>query len=61
VAGTPETLRLVLEIDLGIEPIRGVLGPDAGVNVPFSGLLELVHLLDEQRGAFDPHRKDGPG
>ena len=53
-------LRLMLELERGTEPIKGRLGPDADHGVAFSGLLELVHLLDEQRGAFDePPSKEG--
>jgi hypothetical protein len=55
-------LHLSLVLERGTEPIRGTLGPDADSGVAFNGLLELVNLLDEQRGAFDDHQtKDGPG
>lgn len=53
-------LRLLLQLERGAEPIRGLLGTGTDNGVAFNGLLELVHLLDEQRGAFDTHQKDGP-
>lgn len=41
-------LRLLLEVDPG-EPIAGSLGHVDGPREPFSGLLELVAVLDRLR------------
>jgi hypothetical protein len=43
---SPRAARIVLEVDPDDEPIRGVLRPEIGRPVPFTGWLELTRLLE---------------
>ncbi len=54
----PSALRLWLELDLGTEPIRGMLTPPGGAASPFTGWLGLTAALDALRREPQP-RKGG--
>jgi hypothetical protein len=52
--GSPDPLRLVLDLEPADDPVRGWLqGPD-GVRKPFVGLLGLLAVLDEARARGRP-------
>jgi hypothetical protein len=42
--------RLVLHVAVQIEPIQGQLLDERGTVWPFTGWLDLVQLLEQQRG-----------
>jgi hypothetical protein len=45
----PEIAHLELDIERGVEPIRGELRADQAPARPFVGLLELIAMLDQAR------------
>ena len=38
--------RIVLDVDPDVEPIRGLLHPEIGRPLPFTGWLEMTRLLE---------------
>jgi hypothetical protein len=45
----PRTLRVELDLELGTEPLSGVVRDGSGAETPFRGWLELIQLVDRLR------------
>jgi hypothetical protein len=44
---SPSTIKVLLELDPGVEPIAGILQqPPAGDPTPFAGWLQLTQMLE---------------
>lgn len=54
---SPRRARVTMELELGVEPIRGWLDED-GVPRPFSGWLELSAAIERMRLAPEPRILD---
>jgi hypothetical protein len=50
----PERLELRLELDRGIEPIRGRISTEAGTTVEFAGWLALAGALQRLGSSGEP-------
>ena len=51
----PRTLRVELELEVGADPIRGLLRNASGVETAFLGWLELIQMVDQARGVLTEH------
>jgi hypothetical protein len=48
--GRREPLRIVLDVEQGVEPISGTIASGSDPAEPFAGVMQLVAALDRLRG-----------
>jgi hypothetical protein len=60
-AVTQPRVRLVVELDPGVEPIQGLLRDESGAEHGFAGWLELTALLDAAGAGREPAGAFGAG
>jgi hypothetical protein len=51
--GRREPLRIVLDVEPGVEPISGTIASGSDPGEPFAGVMQLVAALDRMRGYGD--------
>jgi hypothetical protein len=55
-----ERRRLIIDLDIGADPVRGSIGPSNGAAEPFSGYVQLIAALEEFR-ALDGYGEEYRG